>query len=342
MSKVAVAVVGASGYMGEELVRLLLTHPHAELTCITSRTYAGQTIGEVFPRYYEAGLTFTAPDVEEIASKAQVAFMSLPHGLAAEYAVPLAERGVRVIDVSADFRLDSPDVYKSYYGEHPAPEWLPKAVYGLAERNREQIRSAALIACPGCYPTSILLPTTVMLEKGLARPEGIIISSMSGVSGAGRKAEATLLFAECNESMRPYKVTGHRHLSEIEQELAKAAGLKELPVNFVPHLVPVNRGIHSTIFLQASRDDLSPLEVEKALRDAYGKEPFVRVLAPGELADTKHVTFTNRCEIGYAVDTRTKRLILSSAIDNLTKGGSGQAVQCFNIACGFDETAGLI
>ena len=252
MKKVNVAVVGASGYMGEEVVRLLLRHPQVNLTRITSRTYAGQRIGQVFPRYYEADLCFSNPDVEDIAANASIAFLALPHGTAAEYALPLVEKGVKVIDVSADFRLDDPDVYEEYYGlPHPCPEWLPKAVYGLAERNRDAIRGADIIACPGCYPTSILLPLTALMHAGLVRPDGIVVSSMSGVTGAGRKADVALLFAECNESLRPYKVTMHRHISEIEQELTKAASEKVV-LNFIPHLVPVNRGIHTTILANAA------------------------------------------------------------------------------------------
>ena len=277
-----------------------------------------------FPRYYEAKLAFTAPDVDQIAKLAKIAFLALPHGLAAEYALPLVARGVRVIDVSADFRLDDAAVYKQYYKtEHPAPEWLPKAVYGLAERYREQIRQAPLIAVAGCYPTSILLRRRRCSPPVCVRPDGIVISSMSGVSGAGRKEDVTLLFAECNESARPYSVTGHRHLSEIEQELAKAAGLAALPVNFLPHLIPVTRGIHTTIVFNLARDGVTAADVQQALNAVYADEQFVRILKPGDLADTKHVTHTNVCEIGYAVDARTGRLIVSSAIDNLTKGGLG-------------------
>ncbi len=345
MSKhVRVAVFGASGYMGEELVRLLLRHPYVDLVAITSRQYAGQSIGEVFPRYREAALKFTEPDVDTIAPLCDVAFLALPHVHAAEYGVALAAKGVPVIDVSADFRLDDPAVYEQYYAHvHPAPELLATSVYGLPEINRKRIRESAIVGVPGCYPTSILLAAMPLLRAGLATPEGIVIASCSGASGAGRKADLSLLFAECNESIRPYKVTDHRHLSEIEQELAKAASLDPggLKVNFIPHLIPVNRGIHTTIVLQAA-PNATPDRVAKAYADAYDGEPCVRVLAHGEFADTKHVTFTNICEIGYAVDARTGRIVTSSAIDNLTKGGSGQAVQCLNIRQGYPETTGLI
>ncbi len=341
MNKANVAIIGASGYSGEELVRLLLRHPHAELTCVTSRQYAGEPLGSVFPRYAEAPLTFCNPDVDEIASKADVAFLALPHGLASDYALPLLERGLRVIDISADFRLRDLEQYKRYYNaDHPAPELMAKTVYGLPERYRSQLAGASLVACPGCYPTSIILPTAPLLAAGLVETDKIAVTSMSGVTGAGRKVDLPYIFPECNESVRPYAVTGHRHLPEIEQELAAAAGAGQLAITFIPHLLPVSRGIHSTILLNA-RPGTTVAAVGEALYRAYADEPFVRVLPHGKLADTKHVTLTNMCEIGFALDERTQRVIISSAIDNLTKGASGQAVQCMNIACGFPETAGL-
>ena len=342
MVKLRAAIVGASGYSGEELLRLLLRHPSVELTCITSRQEAGKAAGAVFPRYLECDLPFSKPDVDDIAAKADIAFLALPHGLANEFAAPLLERKLKVIDISADFRLHDPWVYAKYYKtEHPAPELLGKAVYGLPEVYREQIRDASLVACPGCYPTSILLPCIPLLRAGLVETSGIEAISLSGVSGAGRKVDAVYIFPECNESMRPYAVTGHRHLPEIEQELALAAGQKELAINFIPHLIPVNRGIHSTVLLKTKSgcDAAAALE---CLRQAYKNEPFVRVLGNGQLADTKHVTMTNFCEIGCAFDKRTGRLILSSAIDNLTKGASGQALQNLNIMAGLPETTGLL
>lgn len=341
MDTVRVAIVGASGYSGEELLRLLQAHPGVSISCVTSRTYAGQAIGEVFPRFAEAQLTFAAPTVNAIADDADIAFLALPHGLAADFAVPLLEAGLRVIDISADFRLRDTDTYERYYeAEHPAPELLSRAVYGLPERYRKPLAHAALVACPGCYPTSIVLPVAPLLEAQLVQLTGITAASLSGVSGAGRKVDLPYIFPECNESIRPYKVTGHRHLPEIEQELALAAGVDKVAITFLPHLIPVNRGIHSTIVLQA-RDGVSADDVGNTLHSAYDDEPFVRILPGGKLADTKHVTLTNVCEIGYAYDAHMERVILSSAIDNLTKGASGQAVQCLNILCGFPETMGL-
>ena len=341
MKKTNVAIVGASGYSGEELLRLLGAHPAAAITCVTSRQYAGDPVGAVFPRFAEMDLRFSAPELDAIADSADVVFLALPHGLAAEYALPLLERGLRVIDISADFRLRDPAVYRAYYKtEHPAPAMLGQAVYGLPERYRSALCSARLVACPGCYPTSIILPVAPLLARGLVRLEGIAAVSLSGVTGAGRKVDLPYIFPECNESVRPYKVTGHRHLPEIEQELAAAAGVSALAINFIPHLVPVNRGIHSTILL-APAPGTDEAALHAALREAYEAEPFVRVLEPGKLADTKHVTFTNMCEIGCAFDAHANRVILSSAIDNLTRGASGQAIQCMNILCGLEETLGL-
>ncbi len=341
MSTIKAAIFGASGYSGEELIRLLLSHPNAEITAITSRQYAGQGVAAVFPKFYGTGLTFVEPDVDAVAADADLAFLALPHGLAAEYARPLLDKGLTVIDISADFRLRDTGKYKEYYkADHPAPELLKQAVFGLPERYREQIKSAKLIANPGCYVTSVLLAASPILAAGLASTDGIISSSMSGVSGAGRKVDLPFLFSECNESVRPYGITGHRHLPEIEQELAVAAGVDAITMIFAPHLIPVTRGIHSTIFLNAA-SGVDAAAVGAALEAAYAEEPFVRVLPAGRLADTKNVTMTNYCEIGYALDTRTDRIILSSAIDNLTKGASGQAVQNMNLAFGLEETAGL-
>jgi N-acetyl-gamma-glutamyl-phosphate reductase len=339
--KINVAVVGASGYSGEELLRLLFRHPHCELRTVTSRQHAGTPVAGVFTRFTDRGLAFVAPDVERIAQEAEVAFLALPHGLAAEFARPLLKAGVTVIDISADFRLRDTAVYRTYYkDEHPAPELLPEAVYGLPERYREPLRTARLIACAGCYPTSIILAAAPLLAAGIVRSDGILVASMSGVTGAGRKVDLPYLFPECNESVRAYSPTGHRHLPEIEQELAVAAGVPAVAINFVPHLVPVNRGINSTLFLQPA-PGVDAAKIAETYAQAYADEPFVRVLPQGRLADTKNVTLTNVCEIGFALDAHTGRLIVTSAIDNLTKGASGQAIQCCNLRHGFPEVAGL-
>ena len=351
--KVKVGIVGASGYSGEELVRLLISHPHVELTALTSRQNAGQTLAQVFPQFSHLpdakGLRFTEPNAEVLAKQASIVFLALPHGVAAEFAVPLVKAGCQVIDLSADFRLRSAAVYKEFYAhDHPAPEMLASAVYGLPEVYREQIKKAMLIASPGCYPTSILLPTLPLIKAGLIQPTGIIADSLSGVSGAGRKAELDYLFVECNESVRPYGVPKHRHLSEIEQELSIAAG-SPVTIQFTPHLIPVNRGILSTLYFTPSKPVSTKeeaAELNQKITDcylaSYGEEPFVRLLADGKsLPDTKHVVGTNVIEFAWRLDIRTGRLIVMSAEDNIVKGASGQAVQSMNILCGFPETAGL-
>jgi N-acetyl-gamma-glutamyl-phosphate reductase len=348
-----VAIIGASGYSGEELVKLLLHHPHAELVAVTSRANAGQTLAQIFPKFAShpksKSLRFSEPNAEVLAKQADIVFLALPHGVAAEFAVPLLAAGCTVIDLSADFRLRSAAIYKEFYAhDHPAPELLAKAVYGLPEFYREQIKNSQLIASPGCYPTSILLPTIPLLKAGLIKPNGIIADSMSGVSGAGRKAEVDYLFCECNESVRAYGVPKHRHLSEIEEQLSLAAGTKVV-IQFTPHLIPVNRGIHTTLYL-APAEHFSDEAGAKALAEkisacyaqAYANEPFVRLLEGKALPDTKNVVGTNVCEIAWRLDARTGRLIVLSAEDNLVKGASGQAVQSMNIHCGWPETAGLV
>ncbi len=343
-----VAIVGASGYSGEELVRLLLSHPHAELTAVTSRQYAGQPLAEVFPKFAHhpraKALRFSEPKAELLAKQAQVVFLALPHGVAAEFAVPLLKLGCQVIDLSADFRVKSPAVYKDFYAhDHPAPELLGQAIYGLPEIYRAEIKEASLVASPGCYPTSILLPTIPLLKAGLVQSGNIIADSLSGVSGAGRKAELDYLFVECNESVRPYGLPKHRHLSEIEQELSLAAGA-EVIIQFTPHLIPVNRGILTTLYLTPADSAAirQPATVSQCYQTAYGHEPFVRLLEGKALPDTKNVVGTNVIEIAWRLDPRTRRLIVMSAEDNLVKGASGQAIQSLNLMCGWPETAGLV
>jgi len=344
MNLVPVAVVGASGYSGQELIRILMRHPGVDLVCVTSRQLAGKSIAEVYPRFQHhrfAQVKFTASDAAAVvASGAKVAFLALPHGLAHEYAKPLLEGGLKVIDLSADFRIKDPAVFQEFYKEaHPAPELLARSVYGLPEIYREQIAGADLIASPGCYPTSILLPLIPLLRARLIDPASIAVASMSGVSGAGRKAEIDYLFCECNESVRAYGVPKHRHLSEIEQELSTAAGTPVI-ISFTPHLIPVNRGIVTTIYA-----DLAPgmgaAEITAALEAAYKDEPFVRLQGAAGSADIKNVAHTNFIDIAWRHDPRTGRVVLMSAEDNLVKGASGQAVQSFNLLCGWPETEAL-
>ena len=344
MQRVKTAIVGASGYTGSELLRLLLQHPHVELTAVTSRAEAGKSIESVFPRFRKlsgATLAFMEPDPDAIAATgAQAAFLALPHGVAAEIATALLSRDIKVIDLSADFRIHDPAIYQEFYAHpHPAPELLASAVYGLAEVHTDAIRQASLIASPGCYPTSILLPLIPLLRENLLEPHSIIANSMSGVSGAGKKPDAAFLFCECNESLRAYGIPKHRHLAEIEQELSLAAG-EPLCITFIPHLVPVNTGIHSAI-TATLRPGMTVAKISNALEKAYADSAFVRLLGPGVCADTKNVTRTNFIDIGWHIDSRTNRLIITSAEDNVVKGAGGQAVQSFNLIFGLPENAGL-
>lgn len=351
MTKVAIA--GASGYAGEELVRLLLRHPEVEIVAVTSRQYAGKTLAEVFPKFahFKAAqkIPFILPDAQEIAKLAQYVFLALPHGVAAELAVPLLKAGCRVLDISADFRLRSAATYLEFYGKvHPAPELLSQAVYGQPENYRVKLKNAHLVACAGCYPTSILVPTLPLLRKGLVSPQGIIADSLSGVSGAGRKADLGYIYCECNESARPYGIPKHRHLSEIEQELSLAAG-KTVVMQFTPHLIPLNRGILTTLYLTPTtpvEDETAAAALSQQLAETYqsvyGNETFVRIYGDKAFPDIKNVVMSNVVEIGWKVDPRTGRLILVSAIDNLMRGASGQAIQCFNLMAGYPETTGIL
>jgi N-acetyl-gamma-glutamyl-phosphate reductase len=344
MQRIKTAIVGASGYTGQELLRLLLVHPQVELVAATSRQEAGKPLSTVFPRFRKlpgAELPFLEPDPDAIAATgARAAFLALPHGVAADIATALLERGLKVIDLSADFRLGDPAVYEEFYGHpHPAPGLLEEAVYGLPEIRAEAIKAARLIASPGCYPTSILLPLIPLLKAGLIDPATIVANSMSGVSGAGKKADISLLFCECNESVRAYGIPKHRHLSEIEQELSLAAGERVI-LTFIPHLIPVNSGIATTTTAKL-RAGVEPAAVGVALESAYAGAAFVRLLGQGGCADTKNVTRTNFIDIGWTHDARTGRVILTSAEDNLGKGAGSQAVQSFNLIFGLPETAGL-
>lgn len=339
-----VAVVGASGYSGEELIRLLMRHPGVELACVTSRQHAGKTIEAVFPRFQAhkfSGVKFVESDPNKvIGSGAKIAFLALPHGLAAEFARPLLAAGLRVIDLSADFRVRDEEVYAEFYGsKHPAPELLSQSVYGLPELQRDRIRTARLVASPGCYPTSIIIPLYPLLKQRLLDPKSIVVNSMSGVSGAGRKAEPAYLFAECNENARAYGLPGHRHLSEIEQELSDAAGEK-VTLSFAPHLVPMNRGILTTIHAAPS-PGISPREIFDALTAAYKDELFVRLQGGNAFPEIKNVVYTNFIDLAWRHDARTGRVILMSAEDNLVKGAAGQAIQSLNIMCGWPESAAL-
>jgi N-acetyl-gamma-glutamyl-phosphate reductase len=339
-----VAIVGANGYSGEELCAILARHPRVKIASVTSRQHAGKRVTDVLVRLTGlsgiSSLVFSEPSIEELlGSGADFVFLALPHGLASEFAAPLIEAGKKVVDLSADFRLRDAAVFREFYGdEHTAPELLTEAVLGIPEIHREEISRARLVASAGCYPTSILLPLVPLLKAGLIKPSTIIASSASGVSGAGRKTEASLMFAECHESLHAYGIPKHRHLSEIEQELGWAANDK-VAITFVPHLAPMNRGIHTTIFA-APEEDVDVSLVASCWKAAYDAELFIRL--PASLPDVKNVNYTNFCDIAVRHDARTGRLIILSALDNLIKGAAGQAVQNFNLMAGFPEAEGLL
>ncbi len=344
MPSPSVAIVGASGYSGEELVRLLTQHPIAELVCLTSRAEVGRKVSAVYPKFAGTrygSLVFSGSDPATVVeSGSSIAILALPHGLAHEYALPLLEAGLRVIDLSADFRLKDAAVYEEFYGHpHPAPALLGKSVYGMPEIYREAIREAQLVASPGCYPTSIILPLVPLLKNGLLELNSIFVSSMSGVSGAGRKPDLTYSFVECNESVRAYGVPKHRHLSEIEQELSVAAG-DRVRISFTPHLIPVNRGIYTTIYAKP-RPGVTIDRIDAAMVSAYGDERYVRLLGGLALPDLNSVTMTNFLDVAWRMDSRTACIVLLSSEDNLVKGAAGQAIQCLNLMRGWDEAAGL-
>lgn len=339
--RVRVGVIGASGYTGYELLRVLVAHPAVEISVATSEQYAGQQVAEIFPSLARLLDLTLSPLLEEgLEERCDTVFLALPHKTAMRAAVRFLAAGKRVIDLSADFRLRDAETYEAWYGAaHEARSWLARAVYGLPERYRNAIKGAQLVANPGCYPTSAILPLAPLLSEGLLVPESIIVDALSGVSGAGRKLEAQYLYGEAAESVKAYGVPRHRHTPEIEQELSAAAGVP-VTITFTPHLLPMTRGMLSTIYAQP-RLPLSASQFREVLGKAYGEEPFVRLCAAGRLPEARHVRGSNFCDIGVEVDSRTGRLILISALDNLMKGASGQAIQNFNLMHGLAETLAL-
>jgi len=336
-----VAIAGASGYTGAELLRLLVQHPGVEVVALTAETHANQPISQVFPSLAGFVDLICRPlDPAALAAEAEFVFLALPHKTSMAVGADLVKRGVRVLDLSADFRLKDPAAYRTWYGfEHLAPSLLGEAVYGLPELHRGEIAAARLVAVPGCYPTGAILGFSPLLARGLADPETIVIDSISGVSGAGRKPELPTHFSEANESLKAYGVGKHRHTPEIEQELSGVAG-RPVTVTFTPHLAPLTRGILTTITARLA-GPRSTAELLGVYREFYRGRSFVRVLEEGRLPETKHVLHSNLCDVGLVSDARTGRVIVVSAIDNLVKGASGQAVQCFNLMAGLDERVGL-
>ncbi|PXF59170.1 MAG: N-acetyl-gamma-glutamyl-phosphate reductase [Deltaproteobacteria bacterium] len=335
-----IAIVGGSGYTGIELLRILKLHPQANVVAVTSRKYAGHPVEEVFPSLHGYNdLVFTEPDVIHLSKSAEWIFTAVPHKAAMSVVPQFFDAGCRIIDLSADFRLRDRRTYEIWYQAHTAPEQLDKAVYGLPEIYRKDIASAQLVANPGCYPTSAILPLVPLLHSGIISSQGIIADSKSGASGAGRGLSMGTLFCEVNEGLKAYKVAEHRHMPEIEQELSVAAG-KPVAMTFIPHLIPMTRGILTTTYAQLTKE-ISTDKVLVVIKEFYKDSPFVRVLPEGTFPDISYVRGSNFCDIGVKADGRTNTLILISAIDNLIKGASGQAVQNLNIMAGLDESLGL-
>ncbi len=335
-----VAIIGASGYTGAELARILCNHPQVSLTAVTSRQYEGKTMGQVFPNLVKkVDLVCENLEVEELTSRADVFFTAVPHKTAMDIVPELLSAGKKVIDLSADFRIRDVAVYEEWYQNHTAPDILDEAVYGLPEIYREVIKTCRLVANPGCYPTSIILALAPLLKAGVIDVTTIIADSKSGTSGAGRSAQVGTLFCEVADGFRPYKVANHRHTPEIEQEINRLGGC-QVNINFTPHLLPISRGILSTIYAKLN-DRVTTETVRGLYEEMYANEPFVRVLAQGVFPATQFVRGSNYCDIGFTIDPRTGRIIVMSTIDNIVKGASGQAVQNMNLICGFPETTGL-
>lgn len=339
-----VGIVGASGYSGEVLVKLLLNHPEVTLAAVTSRSQAGKPLASVIPsvRGADKGLKFTDSDPAALAaSDIDLFFLALPHGAAATYAKALVAGGKRVIDLSADFRIAKLETYQKYYGEHHAPDLLPSARFVLPElTNPSWKNEVKLVAAPGCYPTSILVPLVPLLKSNVITREHIVVNSYSGVSGAGKKAEEMYLFVERAESIKAYGLVKHRHLAEVEEQLALHTGAPTV-IQFNPHLAPMRRGIATTITVPSAPGGTIE-QLYAAWKQAYAGRPFVQILPSGETPDTAHVVGTNRVDMSAVHDPRTGNFVITSVEDNLVKGASGQAVQIMNLWCGFDETAGLV
>jgi N-acetyl-gamma-glutamyl-phosphate reductase len=338
-----VGIIGASGYSGETLVKLLLSHPQVTLAAVTSRTHAGKSLAQVIPalRGVDRGLKFVDSDAAVLAAgDINLFFLALPHGAAADYAKVLVPAGKRVIDLSADFRISDLATYEKYYGKHHAPELLAQARFVLPELTPVAWKTEAkLIAAPGCYPTSILLPLIPLVRDGIVSREHIVVNSFSGVSGAGKKAEEAYLYCERAESTKAYGLIKHRHLAEVEEQLTLRTGAPTI-IQFNPHLAPMRRGIATTITVPAANPSIDALYA--SWKSTYAGRPFVQILPTGETPDTAYVVGTNRLDMSAVFDPRTKNFVITSAEDNLVKGASGQAVQIMNLWCGFDETAGLV
>jgi len=333
-------IIGATGYAGTELVRILSGHPDVKLTAITSRQYAGAKYSSIYPSMAGVvNLTCEEFNMESFCDKVDIIFIALPHKIPMEIVPGLIKRGKKVIDLSADFRFKNVLKYEKYYQPHTAKELLKKAVYGLCEIYFDKIKNASLIGNPGCYPTSVLLPLVPLLKENFLNINTIIADSKSGVSGAGRSLSLASHFCEANESFKAYKVAGHRHCPEME-EILSAEAKKPVTITFVPHLVPMTRGMLTTTYVNLAKKTDSK-EIHNCISSFYAGHPFIRICPENLMPDTLHVRGTNYCDIGFKIDERNNRLIIVSAIDNLVKGAAGQAVQNMNIMLCLDETRGL-
>jgi N-acetyl-gamma-glutamyl-phosphate reductase len=338
--KTRVGIIGATGYTGVELLRLLLLHPEVEVTALTSQKYAGVPIEQVFPSLTgRLQIKCEELTIDHISQKVDFIFTAVPHKTAMETVPLFYQKGKRVVDLSADFRIKDPEVYERWYQKHTAPALLPESAYGLPELHREEIKNAKIVGNPGCYPTGALIGLIPFIKNGMISYENIVIDSKSGVSGAGRDVVLGSLFSEVNEGVKAYKVFDHRHLPEIEQELSQLAQ-KKIAVTFVPHLIPMDRGILTTIYVNFTQK-VKTEDVLKIFNEYYEKEPFIRIYPKGKIPNTKDVRGSNYCDIGVVVKELDSRGVIVTAIDNLVKGASGEAVQNMNIMLGYPETMGL-
>ncbi|MBT6339309.1 MAG: N-acetyl-gamma-glutamyl-phosphate reductase [Desulfobacula sp.] len=337
---IKVGIAGASGYTGVELVKLISNHPKTKLCAITSNSYKGKSLTDIFPsmRGFE-NLICEDLDIPSLSPKIDVMFLALPHKISMKYVPTFLEHNIKVIDLSADYRFTNAAAYESAYQEHSSTHLLKQSVYGLSEIYRDKIKTSSLVGNPGCYPTSILLPLIPLLEKGLIRADGIISDSKSGVSGAGRSLSLSTHFCETNESFTAYKIGNHRHTPEIN-EILSIHSKQKMTITFVPHLLPLTRGMLSTIYVQA-KDNVTEHKIRQTLNSYYEKECFVRILDKNYYPAISHVKGTNCCDIGFHFDEKTKKIIIISAIDNLLKGAAGQAVQNMNILFDLDDHTGL-
>ena len=355
MQKLKVSIIGSTGYAGKELVKILIHHKEVELVHLVSSSCAGKNISEIFPEFLnKLDKKLINFDLELISQDSDLVFTALPHTVSMNVVPELLKKGVKVIDLSADYRINDPAVYKEWYEkEHNqiSKGLLSEAVYGLPEIYLDKIKNASLVANPGCYPTSVILGVAPLLKHHFVEPDGIIIDSKSGTSGAGRKLSSDLQFAECNENFKAYNIIRHNHIPEIEQELSsiyfnenthkQKQQETEIKVSFTPHLLPINRGILSTCYLDL-KDSKKEEEVLEIYQKYYQKAPFVRIFTPPNFPEIKFVTGTNYCDIGFGIDKRVGKIKVISVIDNLLKGAAGQAVQNMNIMSGFPETCGLV